>query len=155
MFNLTKLTLLCKLRLAMILQTWSRYVLVKKCPLVEKCRSGNVLRSRSVSVKKWGSRNVGRKMSGRDLSLHENGRNVSGISTGAELWCQRRYPYTAAHIWISSHFSNLVSKSPNSNVIHFGVNVCQHSSKKYDVKSQIPNPFRSCSSKNLPSVIVP
>ena len=54
----------------MILQTWSRNVLVEKCPLVEKCRSGNVLRSRSVSVKKWGSRNVGRKMSGRDLSLH-------------------------------------------------------------------------------------
>ena len=52
-------------------------------------------------------------------------------------------------------FSSLVSKSPNSNVIHFGVNVCQHSSKKYDVKSQIPNPFRSCSSQNLPSVIVP
>ena len=80
MINLTKL------RLAMILQTWSRNVLVKKCPLVEKCRSGNVFRSRSVSVKKWGSRNVGRKMSGRDLSLHVRVPRFSGdASSGLDF----------------------------------------------------------------------
>ena len=39
---------------------------------VEKCLSGNVLWSRNVSDKKWGSRNVAREMSGRDSSLHEN-----------------------------------------------------------------------------------
>ena len=37
---------------------------------VEKCLSGNVLWSRNVSDKKWGSRNVAREMSGRDSSLH-------------------------------------------------------------------------------------
>ena len=90
------------------------------------------------------------------ITQSKNRRNVSGTVRNQYRFSKRWYPCTAAHVWISSHFSSIVSKLLNSNVIHFGVNVCQHSSKKYDViLSRIPNTFWSCSASNLPSVIVP
>ena len=89
------------------------------------------------------------------ITLGKDQRNVSGIGTESTFSGKWWYPYTVAHVYILSHFSSLVDKSPNSNVIHFVVNVCQHSFKKYDVKRQITNTFRSCSTQNLPSVILP